>query len=51
MFRLAYCITTHSAQGATYDFEYSIYDWELMNKRLKFVALSRATSESLINIM
>ena len=51
MFRMAYCITTHSAQGATYDFPYSIYDWHLMDKRLKYFALSRSTSEKHINIV
>ena len=36
-----FCITTHSAQGLSLT-NYTIYDWERMDTRLRYVALSRA---------
>ena len=51
MFNVAYCITTHRAQGATFDEPYTIYEWELFDERLRYVALSRATDANLINII
>ena len=48
-FQLAYCITTHCAQGSTFDFEYSIYEWQYFTREMMYVAISRATKRSLIN--
>lgn len=38
----AYCITIHSSQGQTFDQPYTIYDWDRLDTRLKYVALSRS---------
>jgi ATP-dependent exoDNAse (exonuclease V) alpha subunit len=45
LFYVAYCITIHKSQGVTYDFPYSIHEWDHPNfdNRLKYVALSRTT--------
>ena len=50
-FYLAYSLTIHKSQGATYNEPYSIHEWEKLDKRLKYVALSRATNKNLINII
>ena len=47
----AYCITIHKSQGQTYDFPYTIHEWNRLNKKLKYVALTRATDIKLINII
>ena len=51
MFRPAYARTAHRVQGATIRAPYSIYDWNRMEERMKYVALSRGTSISNVNIM
>jgi hypothetical protein len=51
IFNVAYCITTHKAQGATFDEAYTIHEFDQFDKRLKYVALSRATDINLINII
>jgi ATP-dependent exoDNAse (exonuclease V) alpha subunit len=51
MFNVAYCITCHKSQGQTYDESYTIYEWDLFDERLRYVALSRATDINLINIV
>jgi Zn finger protein HypA/HybF involved in hydrogenase expression len=51
MFYVAYAITIHKCQGETYDKPYTIHEWERLNKRLKYVALSRATKKDIINII
>jgi ATP-dependent exoDNAse (exonuclease V) alpha subunit len=53
LFRAAYCITVHAAQGTTIkDTPYTIYDYDhpRFDKRLKYVALSRASDIRFINI-
>jgi ATP-dependent exoDNAse (exonuclease V) alpha subunit len=40
----AYCITIHSSQGSTFETEYGIYDWNMLDSTLKYVALTRATN-------
>jgi hypothetical protein len=53
LFRAAYCITIHSVQGVSIkDTPYTIYDWDhpKFDNRLKYVALSRASSLKYINI-
>jgi ATP-dependent exoDNAse (exonuclease V) alpha subunit len=47
----AYCITIHKSQGQTYDFPYTIHEWNRLDKKLKYVALTRATDIKLINII
>jgi ATP-dependent exoDNAse (exonuclease V) alpha subunit len=51
MFNVAYCITVFKSQGATFDEAYSIHEFDQFDKRLKYVALSRATDINLINIV
>jgi len=41
-FVMNYCSTTHKAQGETITENFTIYDWEAMNTKLKYTALSRA---------
>ena len=50
-FCLAYCITTHSSQGATIDTPYTIHEFDMMDKRLRYVALSRSTDKNNINVL
>ena len=45
-FCVAYCITTHSSQGATIDTPYTIHEFDMMDKRLRYVALSRSTDKN-----
>lgn len=51
LFMPAYCITIHKSQGITINEDYTVYEWEKLDERLKYVALSRATNEKLINII
>jgi ATP-dependent exoDNAse (exonuclease V) alpha subunit len=51
LFNIAYCITVHKAQGETYDFNYTIYEWSKFSSRMKYVALSRATNKKYINVI
>jgi hypothetical protein len=37
--------------GVSFDFIYTIHEWERMHKKLKYVALSRATKKGNINII
>jgi ATP-dependent exoDNAse (exonuclease V) alpha subunit len=50
LFRVAYCITIHSSQGMSIDKCYTLHEWRKYDKRLKYVALSRARSKDLIFI-
>lgn len=49
-FLLNYCSTTHKAQGETIKENFTIYDFNLMSKKCKYTALSRAKSAEQINI-
>ena len=51
LFRVGYCFTCHSVQGMSIDKPYTIHEWERMHKKLKYVALSRATKKDNINII
>jgi ATP-dependent exoDNAse (exonuclease V) alpha subunit len=50
MFNVAFCITTHKSQGQTFDHNYQIHEWHMMDARLKYVALSRATDKKFIHL-
>jgi len=50
LFRPAYCVTIHCAQGKTINRPYSIHEWAKLDGRLKYVALSRSTSRENINL-
>jgi ATP-dependent exoDNAse (exonuclease V) alpha subunit len=43
LFNPGWCITCHKSQGSTYDHPYTIHDFDKMDERLKYVALSRST--------
>jgi ATP-dependent exoDNAse (exonuclease V) alpha subunit len=47
----AFCITIHKSQGQSYDNPYTIHEWDKLDERLKYVALSRSTDLSLINVI
>jgi len=51
-FYIAFCITIHTSQGATFKEHYTIYDWghPMFCNKAKYVALSRATSIKNIQI-
>ena len=51
IFYPAYCLTVHRSQGTTIEGPYTIFEWEHMHKRLKYVALSRATHKNNINFV
>lgn len=50
-FRVAYCVTTHSSQGETIKEEYTIWEWDKMDERLRYVALSRGECKENIHII
>ena len=50
LFYPAFCIVVHKSQGSTFNYEYSIHEFEKFDCRLKYVALSRSTSIENINI-
>jgi hypothetical protein len=50
-FDLSYCITTHVSQGSTYDFPYSIYEYQYFDQYLLYTAMSRSTQKSYINFI
>jgi 5-methylcytosine-specific restriction endonuclease McrA len=51
LFRIGYAFTTHSAQGMSIDKPYTIHEFNRMDQKLKYVALSRATKHENINII
>ncbi len=51
LFYVAYAITTHKSQGETFNEPYTIHEWQHMDERLRYVALTRATTIENINIM
>lgn len=50
-FYLAFCMTIHKSQGATYHEKYTIYEWEKLDYTLKYVAMSRGTDINNIYIV
>jgi len=50
LFNVAFCMTIHKSQGQTFNHNYTIYEWERLDKRLKYVALSRSTDKKYIHI-
>ena len=49
-FYVAYCITIHSSQGETFTEPYRIHDWNILDKHLRYVALTRSSNIEYINI-
>jgi ATP-dependent exoDNAse (exonuclease V) alpha subunit len=50
-FRIGYVFTTHSSQGMSIDKPYTIHEFNRMDRKLKYVALSRDTKHENINII
>jgi hypothetical protein len=52
LFYPAYAITSHKAQGSTYDHPYTIWEWThpRFDERAKYVVLSRSKKYEHINI-
>jgi ATP-dependent exoDNAse (exonuclease V) alpha subunit len=50
-FLVAYATTIHSAQGLSISEPYTIHEWDRLDQRLKYVALSRSREHSYIHIM
>ena len=50
LFNIAFCMTIHKSQGQTFTYDYNIHEWERLDKRLKYVALSRSTKIENIHI-
>ena len=50
-FNVAFCITIHCAQGASFDHPFTIYEWEKLDKRLKYVSISRSRKREFINLI
>ena len=46
-----YGITTHCAQGLTINEPYTVHEFQKMDKKLRYVALSRSKKYEYINIM
>ena len=51
LFNIGFCITIHCAQGQSYNRPYSIYEFNRLDKRLRYVAISRSTKKSFINLI
>lgn len=50
-FALNYCTTTHKTQGETITEDFNIYDWDFMDKKLKYTAITRAKDIKNIGIV
>ena len=50
LFNLAFALTIHKSQGATFKQHYTIHEWSRLNRRLKYVAMSRSSDINLIHI-
>ena len=51
MFDLAFCVTCHRMQGSTITVAYGIYDWDIMEEKCKYVAITRGTKIENINFL
>ena len=50
-FLVAYATTIHSSQGMSIGKNYTIHEWDRLDQKLEYVALSRARDYELIHIM
>ena len=50
-FLVAYGCTIHSSQGMSIGEPYTIHEWDRMDQRLRYVALSRSRAYEYINVM
>ncbi len=51
LFNIGFCITIHCAQGCSFDHPFTIYEWEKLDKRLRYVLLSRSRKREYINLI
>jgi ATP-dependent exoDNAse (exonuclease V) alpha subunit len=51
LFNPAYCVTVHRYQGSTIDKQFSIYEWQKMDKKLRYTAVTRGTLLKYLNIV
>jgi hypothetical protein len=51
LFYVAYAITIHKSQAATIRTPYTIHEWDKLHRRLRDVALSRATCVDNLNVI
>ena len=51
LFRVGFAFTIHACQGMSIETPYTIWEWEPLNKKLKYVALSRAVRKEHKNII
>ena len=49
-FALNYCSTTHKTQGETITEDFNIYDWDFMDNKLRYTAITRAKNINNIGI-
>jgi ATP-dependent exoDNAse (exonuclease V) alpha subunit len=50
LFYVGYCLTIHKCQGCTFNQSYTIHEFDRLDKRLRYVSLSRSTNLKHINI-
>ena len=50
-FYVNYCSTVYKSQGETFNTEYTLHEWNRFDNTMKYTAISRATSKTLINII
>lgn len=50
-FHVAFALTVHKSQGSTFDTEYTIHEWDKFDNRMKYIAISRATTINNINLL
>ena len=50
IFYVAYCITIHSSLGERFKEPYTIHNWNILDKHLRYVALTRSSNIEYINI-
>ena len=50
LFAMAYCITTHKSQGDTIKSKFTIYDWNAMDRHLKYTSITRGVNSNNIQI-
>jgi ATP-dependent exoDNAse (exonuclease V) alpha subunit len=50
-FYVNYCSTVHRCQGETITEPFTIHEWNRMDTKMRYTAISRATSKTLINIL
>ena len=50
-FYVAYAMTIHKSQGSTFNQPYTIHQWNRLDEKLKYVAISRTTKKDFVNII